>query len=248
VASGSREFSVYEIALAITLQELFVMIRYTLLGTSALALVLLVATPASAQFGRGFRIPPVVSDLMMMSSQPVQEELKLSAEQSAKIDAIAKQMRQDAMEIISGLQDLTPEEREEELPNVMEMVSDSAKELQSQVDDILDDEQTARMNELSLQRRGVDALDDKKVIEALKVTDDQKKELASIRDEAGAKQEEIIKEGLGGDRNEMRQKIQALQKETGDKALAVLTTEQRDAFDELKGAKFDFPRQRGFGF
>ncbi len=224
------------------------MIRFTILATSALALILLIATPASAQFGRGFRIPPVVSDLMMMSSQPVQKELKLSEEQTAKINAIATQMRGDAMEIISGLQDLTPEEREEELPNVMEMVTESAKELQTQVDEILDDEQTARMNELSLQRRGVDALDDEKVIEALKVTDDQKKQLAAIRDEAGAEQEEIIKNGLGGDRNELRQKIQALQKETGDKALAVLTTEQRDAFKKLKGAKFDFPRQRGFGF
>ncbi len=224
------------------------MIRFTLLAGSALALVLLVASGASAQFGRGFRIPPVVSDLMMMSSQPVQQELKLSDEQAKKINAIATQMRQDAMEIISGLQDLTPEEREEELPNVMEMVSDSAKELQTQVDEILDEQQTARMNELSLQRRGIDALDDERVIEALKVTDDQKKQLADIRDAAGAKQEDIIKEGLGGDRDEMREKIQALQKETGDKALAVLTTEQRDAFEKLKGAKFDFPRQRGFGF
>ena len=71
--------------------------------------------------------------------------------------------------------------------------------------------------------------------------------MASIQDEAGAKQEEIIKEGLGGDRNALREKIQALQKETGDKALAVLTSEQSESFDKMKGAKFDFPRQRGFG-
>ncbi|MEX2112207.1 MAG: hypothetical protein WD845_03430 [Pirellulales bacterium] len=224
------------------------MTRFTLLASSALALVLLSATEASAQFGRGFRIPPVVQDLMMMSSESVQKELGLSTEQSTEINAIALQMRSDAMEIMSGLQDLTPEERQEELPNVMEMVTEKATELQTKVDGILDDKQTARMGELSLQRRGVDALDDEKVIGALELTDDQKKQLVAVQDEAGAKQEALVKELLGGDRNVLREKIQALQKETGDKALAVLTTEQLAAFDKMKGAKFDFPRQRGFGF
>jgi len=226
----------------------FTVFRCIMLAGSALALVLLAASPASAQFGRGFRIPPVVQDLMMMSIEPVQKELKLSEDQGKAINAIATQMRGDAMEIISGLQDLTPEEREEELPNVMKMVSDSAKELQVQVDEILDDEQTARMGQLSLQRRGVEALDDEKVGDALKLSDDQKKQLVTIQDEAGAKQEALIKELLGGDRNELREKIQALRTETGDKALAVLTDEQREAFEKMKGAKFDFPRQRGFGF
>ena len=43
----------------------------------------------------------------------------------------------------------------------------------------------------------------------------------------------------------MRQKIMAMRKELGDKALAVLTPEQREQFDKMKGAKFDFPPQRG---
>jgi hypothetical protein len=34
----------------------------------------------------------------------------------------------------------------------------------------------------------------------------------------------------------------------GDKALAVLTDAQREQLEKMKGAKFDFPRQRGFGF
>jgi hypothetical protein len=223
------------------------MSRFTVLSAAALAVVLLFTSEAHAQFGRGFRIPPVVQDLMLMSVEPVQKELGLSPDQAKAINTIATQMRSEAMEIISGLQDLTPQEREEELPAVMEMVTEKAVDLQKQVDEILDDKQLARMGELSLQRRGVEALGDPKVIETLKLTDDQKKQLASIQDEAGAKQEEIIKEGLGGDRNALREKIQALQKETGDKALAVLTTEQSEAFDKMKGAKFDFPRQRGFG-
>ena len=37
----------------------------------------------------------------------------------------------------------------------------------------------------------------------------------------------------------------AMLKELGDKAMAVLTPEQKAAFDKLKGKKFDFPPQRG---
>jgi hypothetical protein len=159
-------------------------------------------------------------------------------------------MQATAMEIISGLQDLTPQEREEELPNVMEMVTEEAKNLQVRVDKILDEKQTARMKQLSLQARGMEALSDDDVLEVLEVTDDQKKQLAVIDDETAGKQEELIQAVIagGGDRSGLREKIQALRKEMGDKALAVLTTGQREAFEKMKGAEFEFPRRRGFGF
>jgi len=157
-------------------------------------------------------------------------------------------MQSDAMEIISGLQDLTPEERVEELPNVMEMINERAEGLQTRLTNILDATQLARVGELSLQRRGVEALDDEKVAKALKLTADQTKQLAAIQDDAAGKREEIMKEIFGGDRDELRRKMQALRKELGDKASAVLTTEQREQFDQMKGAKFEFPRRRGFGF
>ncbi|MGD9720769.1 MAG: hypothetical protein AB7O59_13850 [Pirellulales bacterium] len=224
------------------------MLRHIVLAGSALALVLSMTASASAQFGRGFSIPPIVQDIMMMNTAEVQKELTLSPDQTKSITDIAKQMQAEAMEIMSGLQDLTPEERQEELPKVMEMIVDKAKDLQTKVDGILDDKQTGRVKELSLQRRGVEALSDDEVIAALKLTDEQKKNLSDLRDEAGAKQQELFQSFSGANRDEIREKMMALRKEMGDKALAVLTTEQRDAFDKMKGAKFEFPRQRGFGF
>ncbi len=224
------------------------MFRFSILAGCGLALVLLITSSASAQFGRNFRIPPIVADIMSMRAEKVQQELKLNEEQTEQVVGIATEMQAEAMEIISGLQDLTPQEREEELPNVMEMINERATELQKQVEGILDEKQMARVEELSLQRRGVEALDDKKVAEKLKLTDDQKKELVQIQDDAAGKQEEIMKAFFGGDRDELRGKIQALRKEMGDKALAVLTTEQREQFEKMKGAKFEFPRSRGFGF
>jgi hypothetical protein len=71
-----------------------------------------------------------------------------------------------------------------------------------------------------------------------------------VREGVAKQQEEIVKTVLagGGDQGQIREKIQALQKTVAEKALAVLTTEQREAFETMKGAKFEFPQQRGFGF
>jgi hypothetical protein len=136
------------------------------------------------------------------------------------------------------------------MPNLMKMITEKGKELQKKVDTLLDAKQQARIKELSLQRRGVGALGDDEVIDALKLSDDQKQKLSDIRDEAGKQSQAIIQGALGGggDRSAIREKMQALQKEFGEKALATLTAEQREQFEKMKGTKFDFPPQRGFGF
>jgi Spy/CpxP family protein refolding chaperone len=93
-------------------------------------------------------------------------------------------------------------------------------------------------------------LEDDEVMKALKITDDQKKQLGEIR-EVGYKVAEEAMQALrsgGGDAGEMRRKIGAMRTKLTEKALAVLTPEQRAEFDKLKGTKFDFPPQRGFGF
>jgi hypothetical protein len=46
----------------------------------------------------------------------------------------------------------------------------------------------------------------------------------------------------------MRERFAALQKERNEKALAILTAEQKSEFEKLQGAKFDFPAGRGGGF
>jgi len=78
------------------------------------------------------------------------------------------------------------------------------------------------------------------------------KKLADIREEGNKLIEEAMQAlrggGGGGDAGEARRKLGAMRKELTDKALAVLTPEQAKQLEKLKGAKFDFPPQRGFGF
>jgi hypothetical protein len=218
------------------------MLRHALLvGSMFGLLVLSTASSAQAQFGRGFNIPPSVQNLFMLRDQAVQKELALDEGQTKGINELAAQMQAEAMEVMSGLQDLTPEEQKQELPSIMKMVGEKGKEIQEKVDKVLNEKQRVRVKELSIQRRGVEALQDDEVIEALKLSDEQKQKLTAIRDEIADKQQAIFKDA-GGDRQQMREKFLALRKEAGESAMAILTSDQREQFDKMKGPKFDFPQ------
>jgi hypothetical protein len=204
-------------------------------------LVLSMASPAQAQFGRGFNIPPSVLNLFMLRAEAVQKELTLDEQQAKAINELAAQMQAEAMEVMSGLQDLTPEEQKQELPSILKMVGEKGKEIQDKVDKVLNEKQRTRVKELSIQRRGVEALQDDEVVDALKLSDEQKEKLTAVRKELGDKQEAIMKDS-GGDRQKNREKFFALNKEAGESALAILTSAQREQFEKMKGPKFDFPQ------
>ena len=220
------------------------MFRPSLLAGCGLALALLIVSPASAQLGGPrLQLPSSVQTIFLLRMEPVQKELKLSDEQAKTITEVASQMQSEAMEIMSGLQDLDPEERQKEMPSLMKLINEKGKELQTKIDATLDAKQAVRIKELSLQRRGPGAFEDVEVLAALKITPEQIQKLLAIREEAEAKGKEIIAAlTSGGDQGAIREKMQALQKELGDKALAVLTDEQKAAFEKMKGAKFDFPQ------
>lgn len=215
---------------------------------AALGLVLLMTTSASAQF-RGMRFPPSLQNIFMLRGEAVQKELGVTDEQKKTLSELAAQLQAEAMEIISGLQDLSPEEQKEHMPELMKMVGEKGKDIQEKVDKVLDQKQLARMRELSLQSRGAAALEDDEVSAALKISDDQKTKLVAVREEGSKKMEEATQAlrggGGGGDAGDIRQKMMDMRKELGDKALAVLSPEQREQFEKMKGAKFTFPPQRG---
>ena len=217
---------------------------------ASLALTLLMTPAAWAQF-RGFQIPPAVRNIFLLRTDVVQKELDLSGDQIAAITDLSNKMQSEMLEVLSGLQDLSDEEKKEALPELMKTVGEKAKDLQEKVDKTLNPKQQARMKELSLQQRGVEALNDDEVIGALNLSDDQKTKLSAIREEAAAKQEEMMNSlfsGGGGDAGALRTKLAAFRKELGEKALAVLTDAQREQFEKMKGAKFNFPQGgRGFG-
>ncbi len=220
------------------------MIRRLVFAGCTLAALLMIAAPAQAQFGgRNMRMPTSMITMMMLSNDAVQKELDVNDEQKAQLADLALQARSEFMEIFSGLQDLNEKEREEAMPDVMKMLGEKGKEMQGKVDKILEKSQVTRLKELAIQRLGPLAFENEEVVAVLKLTDEQKKQLTSIKEE-GEKQGQEIR-STAADQSERQTKMAAMLKELGDKAMAVLTPEQKAAFDKLKGKKFDFPPQRG---
>jgi len=84
---------------------------------------------------------------------------------------------------------------------------------------------------------------------ALKLTDDQKKQLETIRDAAQQESSSLFQQ-QGLDQDSRRTKAAEIRKSAGEKCLAVLTDEQKKDFEKLQGEKIELPEgalSGGFG-
>ena len=225
---------------------------------AGLALVVAVysSTATAQERGRGgrFGMPPGAESLMLLGAEPVQKELNLTDDQKAQVQKIVDGMRTEMMETFSGLQDLSPEERREKMDELRVEMGKKVVEIQKKADALLKPEQIERLKQLSVQRRGVGALEDAAVATALKLTDQQKKKIADIREAGARAQRESFQAaggggggGGGGDREAMRERMTKFRAEQDAKVAEVLTAEQRDQLEKMKGKKFDFPPGGGFG-
>jgi hypothetical protein len=200
--------------------------------------------------GRGMGMAPGADVLFLLTLEPVQKELKLTEAQTTTVREAGEQLQSEIRETYSGLQDLSQEERREKMQELRGEVEKKVKELRAKVDTTLDASQKDRLKQLVLQRRGVlQSLQDAEVATALKLTDEQKKKVETlVADSRPGRGQGGAAAGGGGDRAAMRERFAALQKERNEKALAILTAEQKSEFEKLQGAKFDFPAGRGGGF
>lgn len=193
-----------------------------------LTLALLVATTAPGQekkrrggrgaggFGGG--------QLMLLGQKSVQEELKLSDQQIEKVKELAKKNREG----FKDLKDLSEEDRRKKL-------ADTAAANKKALAEILKSDQRKRLKEISLQTRGGSALADPEVASALKLSDEQKEKIKSIREESRGK-------GRGGFTPEARKAAQ-------EKLMGVLTDDQKTTWKTMTGEPFkgEIQRFRGKG-
>lgn len=191
--------------------------------TLAAAVVAIVVSPALAQQrqrGRGFG-GFGGSTIFLLGQKSVQEELKLSDEQVTKVKELADKQR----ESFQGLRDLSQEERRTKMQEM-------AKANEKAVAEILKPQQLRRVKQIALQQQGVRAVNNEEVAKALNITDEQKEKIREIQRSAF----EGIR-GLGRD-EEGRKKLQELMKETNEKAMAVLTAEQKSKLKKMQGKPF----------
>jgi Spy/CpxP family protein refolding chaperone len=196
-------------------------------------MVALLAAPAMAQGqGRGFGMG---GGAMLLANKSVQQEIKATDEQVSKLNALAEDLRGKQREAFQGFQDLSQEERRTKMQEFQRTMQ---AEIDKGLKDLLKPEQTKRFNQISTQQGGVNAFMTPRVADALKLTDDQKGKVRDIAQEMQGQMREIFQEAQN-DREAAMKKMAELRKSSTEKAVAVLTADQRTTWKDLTGEPFE---------
>lgn len=232
--------------------------------------------PGGGFFGGGFRGPGGggVDKIGLVGNPQIRTELKISEEQQAFIDELQADHRTKSREIFSGIDFASLRDKpEEERRKVMEERNAKRQKLVKQNEEVLaellNNEQNKRLNEISLQLRGIRALTDDGVARQLDLSGEQKKKIQDALAASDQERRKMFEElGVGrrpqgGERPEggrrpqrdftaMREKMEALRKKSDESVMAVLSSDQKSKFASLKGKTFElnrgtFGRGRGQG-
>jgi len=207
----------------------------------------------------------------LLRNPQVQEELKLSEEQT-------DQLRQVASEAFEGMRDLFPSreemeklgeeeraaKRQEAMEKFQKEAAKRAPEIEKKIAEILEKGQFKRLKQIELQVQGVNALVRPDIGQALGLSEDQQAEIQEVLDARNKKMEGLGEEMRamfqgGGfrdmseeERGEMRQKMeklgekrQAITSEAQKEAMGKLTDEQKAKMPGLMGEPFEFRRPEG---
>jgi hypothetical protein len=185
------------------------------------------------------------SFLGLLTAKKVQKELKLSDQQVADIQQIGKKLGTEMREPFAGLREI--QDRRQAWAKMNELLKQLDEKARGQLRDVLSQEQLTRLHQIRLQVRGpLYGLNNGWIAERLKLTDEQKKKAAAIET---AMQDEVY-ELLSGLRDpspeqrrkkmaELGEKYNKIRHDADKRALRLLTDEQKEALEKLKGEKFE---------
>jgi hypothetical protein len=183
----------------------------------------------------------------------VKTELKLTDDQNTKIAAIGEEQRNAPLPEgldRESLRDASTEERQAAFAKMQEVMATREKEARTKLATVLDEAQMKRLRGLWVQRVGtLAALGNADLATELKLTDDQKKQVATQREEQreamrgmfGRRSEGGAPGGEGGAGGNPFERMQAARKAADEKAIGTLTDEQKTALAAIEGDKFTFP-------
>ncbi|MGW8258176.1 MAG: Spy/CpxP family protein refolding chaperone [Thermoguttaceae bacterium] len=177
--------------------------------------------------------------LALLRNEKVRKDLDLTDKQFEKLRELAKDFREDARANFTACEDLNREDRRAKM---QECVQKSQEKLDKQLGDILDGKQLQRLEQIKIQIAGPAALRMPKVVKALNISEEQQEKIKDVINEVRKTRREAMRDFRELSQQEryklvteMHEKAQQLRKETTDKLLEVLTKEQREQFDKLRG-------------
>ena len=189
--------------------------------------------------------PGVFDPLMLLDVEAVQTDLELLDEQIADIKDLADKLRGPRQRgDRPNFREMSAEEREEFMDQRRKEAADVARQAQQELKNILLDDQMARLQQIYVQVSGTQALSDPEIAAKVGLSTDQQAKIATTRQDAADQMRELF---ASGDRQTMREKMGELQSQTNEKILGLLTDDQRQQLDLLKGTPFEMPEGALFG-
>jgi hypothetical protein len=167
--------------------------------------------------------------LMLLNNEKVQKELEIVPEQKEKLDALRQEQRQ-AMPDFRGMRDLSEEERRAKMDEMRKKMEKQGEEMQAKIKEILLPNQLERLNQIRVQVLGSRAIMDAEVQKQLGITEEQKKKMTDLGQEMMGK----FRDAQGD-----REKIQELLKESEKQVKDVLTADQKEKLEKMKGPAFE---------
>lgn len=163
-------------------------------------------------------------EVMLLRHKAVQDELKLTDDQTKKIKEFAAKQWKRAQ----GVHELEEGKQEETWKEM-------TKENQKFLTDTLTKPQITRINQIGMQKVGLVWITRADVAKALNLTADQKKKLHEAQKTAHKEMHDAIHTGKDEGRKE---KIEALHKAHGKVLFGVLTDDQKATWKKLRGEPF----------
>jgi hypothetical protein len=188
--------------------------------------------------GRGGRGGMPLTRLLGMAE--VQNELKLEGHMLEKVTAFAEEAQQkfrDEMQMIRD-QGLNEDEQREEMAAALEQFTTKSKE---EVAKLLTPEQMKRLNQLLIQQQGPTAVLRPEVGDAIGFTAEERADLQAKVDELNAANREKMQSLSQDDREQFQRIMEEGRKAVSDLVTSTLSDEEKQKFEELKGAPFTFP-------
>lgn len=218
-------------------------LRIVALLLCTLALVVSAADHAQAQqrrrFWRFYGDTYSIS-VALLQEEKVQKELNLNSDQIGKATEIREKLSTDRRELYAGL---SREDRRERGDELRKKTAELAKKAATTIAESFDDAQTKRWREVTLQVRGPEALPGEHLAKHLKLDEEQIKKLNDLTSAQREKMFELFRQSRDQElsREERTKKFTALVEETNKERLALLSDEQKTAFKDLQGEKFELP-------
>ena len=220
-------------------------------GTLVLGIVIVLGTASAPTYGRSFagRSGGGMargSFFHLMSIEQIQKELKLSVEQTAKVRTFLREFpektREEMDERTTRLMQEIEDVQKRSL-KMWELLDWSDEKARRQIDEVLSGEQMFRLYQIRLQVRGaLYGLNNKWIAGRLELTDEQKNKAAELEKETRLRIMDDNRWLRNLSPNQRRANLAKhaenrgkIRREANEKALGLLTAEQKEALEKIKG-------------